>query len=61
MNCDYMVKRKRLSRIKFRKIGIKESARDLLEAIEANINEQGYIKQQYIADEMDELGQLVKK
>jgi hypothetical protein len=59
-----MVVRSRLARIKFRKIGIKESAKDLLEAIETNyetIKGQTYVKQQYIADEMDELKQLVKK
>lgn len=47
-----------------KRITVKDSARRLLQAIEDNletIKGASFVKQQYIADEMDELEQLVKK
>lgn len=58
INSGFMVKRRRL-----RRVTIKQSAKDLLRAIEDNyetVKGQTYIKQQYIADEMEELERLVK-
>ena len=49
-------------KIKFHKSygSVRARAKDLLKAIESNVDGHGKVKQQYIADEMWELEQAIK-